>query len=178
MLCDNCKEQPATVHLTQVFNDERREVHLCEACAGKAAEDIGLSWSGFSFNKLLGGLLEPESSFAGLSQPPTTPAAECPQCGLTFADFRRRGHLGCGRCYETFAPQLESVLRRIQGSTTHEGKIPKRVAGPIRVRRELAQMRQELQEAVAKEAYEKAAELRDRIRAMEQRDDRRVGGEA
>jgi len=166
MLCEQCKQAPATVHITQVVNDVRRETHLCEDCAEKAAGDIGSAWTGISFSKLLGGLLAPES-MAGLASPSPATVGRCPNCGLTFADFRRLGHLGCSECHVVFSQQLEPVLRRIHGGTVHAGKIPARQAGPLKVRRELEGLRQELKEAIGKEDYERAAVLRDRIRLLE-----------
>ncbi|HEY8417180.1 MAG TPA: UvrB/UvrC motif-containing protein [Limnochordales bacterium] len=166
MLCDVCKQAEATVHLTQIVNGEKRESHLCEACARK---DSDAAWFEpvFSFNKLLGGLLDPEGA-TGLGGPPARARVRCPNCGLTFADFKRLGHLGCSECYETFDQQLEPVLRRIHGNTTHTGKVPAKAGSSLRRRREMERLRQELQAAVAKEEYERAAQLRDRLRALEQ----------
>jgi hypothetical protein len=54
MTCDLCSKNEATVHLSEVINDQTRELHLCEACAReKGAEAAGLfSASG---EQLLGG---------------------------------------------------------------------------------------------------------------------------
>lgn len=169
MLCEQCKQAPATVHITQVVNDAKREMHLCEQCAAQVTGDMGLTWSTFSFNKLLGGLLEPEG-VSGLAAASPAGAGRCPNCGLTFADFRRLGHLGCSQCHVTFGRQLEPVLRRIHGSATHAGKVPARQAGQLRAQRELERLRQELNEAIVKEEYERAAELRDRIRMLEKQE--------
>lgn len=164
MLCDVCRQAEATVHLTQIVNGEKRESHLCAACA-REESDAGWLEPVFSFNKLLGGLLDPEGSPALGTAP--RPRMRCPNCGLTFADFKRLGHLGCSVCYETFDQQLEPVLRRIHGGTTHTGKVPARAGHALRRRREMDRLRQELHAAVAKEEYERAAELRDRLRALE-----------
>lgn len=164
MLCDNCRQAEATVHVTQFINGEKRESHLCEACARQEGE----MWFEpvFSVNKLLGGLLDLEAG-AGVGASPVRTRLRCPNCGLTFADFKRLGHLGCSQCWETFDQQLEPVLRRIQGGTHHTGKVPARAGSALRRRREIERLRQELQAAVAKEEYERAAELRDRLRALE-----------
>lgn len=166
MRCDECKQAPATVHITQVVNDMKRESHLCDDCAEKATEDVGMGWPGISFHKLLGGLLAPEG-VAGLASAAPKTGGRCPNCSLTFADFRRLGHLGCSECHVAFEQQLEPVLRRIHGGTVHAGKIPAKAAGPLKTRRELDRLRQELNEAIGKEEYERAAALRDRIRVLE-----------
>lgn len=169
MRCDECKQAPATVHITKVVNDVKQESHLCDECAGKAAEDAGMAWSGISFHKLLGGLLAPEGVVGPVRSSVMT-GVKCPNCGLTFADFRRLGHLGCSECHVAFEQQLEPVLRRIHGSTEHAGKIPAKAAGPLKVRRELDRLRQELNQAIGNEEYERAAELRDRIRLLERQE--------
>ena len=54
MLCEQCKQAPATVHITQVINDVRRESHLCEKCMLRITGDVSLSWPTISFNELFG----------------------------------------------------------------------------------------------------------------------------
>src|SRR5690606_11765977 len=44
MLCEQCKQAPATVHITQIVNDTKREMHLCEDCAGQVAGETGTAW--------------------------------------------------------------------------------------------------------------------------------------
>ena len=41
MLCDNCKKNEATVHMTRVVNGKKSERHLCNACAKQQGEDFG-----------------------------------------------------------------------------------------------------------------------------------------
>jgi protein arginine kinase activator len=102
--------------------------------------------------------------------PASTPGEEekrCRICGMSYRDFARAGRLGCSRCYETFEDRLDPLLRRIHGSGRHMGKAPAKASGAARARRELEELRRQLSAAVAQEAYEKAAELRDRIKAIE-----------
>ena len=35
MLCDGCHENEAVVFYTEIINGEKKELHLCEACAAK-----------------------------------------------------------------------------------------------------------------------------------------------
>ncbi|HUW57720.1 MAG TPA: hypothetical protein VMZ92_13860 [Planctomycetota bacterium] len=35
ILCQICKKNVATVHLTEIIKDKKREIHLCEGCARK-----------------------------------------------------------------------------------------------------------------------------------------------
>ncbi|MFA5881294.1 MAG: UvrB/UvrC motif-containing protein, partial [Eubacteriales bacterium] len=75
--------------------------------------------------------------------------------------------LGCPTCYDVFENKLDPVLRRIHGNPRHTGKIPKRTGGTIELRREIEELKRELQAAITSEEYEKAAEVRDKIRGLE-----------
>ena len=106
-------------------------------------------------------------------------ARYCPNCGMTYRDFAHTGKIGCSVCYDTFRAQLAPLLKRIHGSSTHSGKIPRRSGGVLVVRHEIALLKEQLAEAVQGEAYEKAAEYRDKIRALEKKiAEEEKGGEA
>lgn len=167
MLCDECKRRPATVHFTKVVNQHKTEAHLCEECARKLGDEFLLE-PGVTFHHILSGLFEAEPAAGAVGSLPPTQKVRCSSCGLSFADFRRLGHLGCSHCYEQFERQLEPILRRIHGSIHHTGKVPRRAAAHLQRERKLRLLREELDEAVAKEEYERAAELRDLIRRLEQ----------
>lgn len=175
MLCQKCGQRPATVHIVKQVNNHREEHHLCDVCArehGQVAMEPAFGFPNFSLQQLLTGMLEP------FHLAPVRGPAEgtCPGCGLTLSEFKASGFLGCAQCYQAFQGELASLVRRVQGSDRHTGKAPKRAGGLLRLKKELAQARQALQQAVAREEFERAAELRDRIRELEQRI--KAGGEA
>lgn len=161
MQCEECHERPATVHFTKIINGNKSEQHLCEACARRHGNLVGEA--GFGFPQILKGFFEPEP--AGVPPGGTT---RCEVCGWRLADFRRTGHLGCSHCYEQFARQLTPIIRRIQGGTEHRGKVPRRLGHEAGRRLRLRRLREELELAVRDEAYERAAQLRDEIRGLEQ----------
>jgi protein arginine kinase activator len=160
------------VHLTKIFNNQKSELHLCEECA-KHHDDIpfklGFSIEpNFSIQKFLVGLLGGAAPGAEKDDEETGASAlQCPNCGMTYGQFGQVGRFGCSHCYESFAGQLESLLRRVQGNSRHTGKVPLRAGGTLGYKREIEQLRQELQGAITSEAYERAAVLRDRIHALE-----------
>ena len=167
MTCDLCSKNEATVHLTEIVDDQTRELHLCESCA---REKGATAASHFGLAELLAGLADFGTKF----EPGTKPKVTCSQCGMTYEDFRKSGRLGCGGCYETFHRFLAPLLKRIHGSTQHVGKTPV-VAGsaPVEPPDSLAQLKERLKTAVAQEAFEEAARLRDRIRASETKSKRK-----
>lgn len=168
MLCDQCKKRPARVHLTKIVNQQKTEMHLCDECARERSDEFLMEPS-FTFHNILSGLFEPETVGVPVGQQQAVRRMRCENCGLSFADFRRLGHLGCSVCYDQFERQLEPVLRRIHGATRHTGRAPRRAAGILRLRRDLRRLREELQQAIAKEEYERAAQLRDQIRQLQEK---------
>lgn len=166
MLCQECGHNQANVFITKFVNGKKTELHLCEQCA-RQKDDFDFSFEPqFSLHNFFSSLLHD-----GMFESREKIAAgklQCPNCGLTFAQFRQIGRLGCSECYPTFREELYPLLRRIHGNTSHTGKIPGRAGSTVKARRELTQLKSLLQQAVQGEHFEEAARLRDRIRAMEQ----------
>lgn len=162
MLCDECGKRPAAVHITKVENGKKTDMHLCEQCAMQK-NLLSLSTS-FSVNDLLAGLLS--------SGGPTSIKADmvndvkCNVCGLSYSRFRETGRFGCGNCYKVFGERLNPLFKKVHGNTSHTGKIPNRAGGKIKVLREIEKLKQQLDEAVKNEEYEKAASIRDKIREI------------
>lgn len=155
------------MHMTKVINFQKTELHLCEFCAKEAGTELGiLIEPNFSFQNLIAGLLEGDLNF--YQQPSSIKTLCCQNCGLTFSDFRNHGMVGCGECYRYFKVGLEPLLKKMHGSAVHTGKVPKRTGGKVRLRKEIEDLRRQLQQAIAKEDYEKAAHLRDEIRRLQQ----------
>lgn len=166
MLCEECGKNPATVHVEQIINGKRTVMNLCQECAAKKGV-LNVFWQpSFSINNLLSALLGSQETTLPALEPGRT-EIRCPICGMSYRDFSRIGKLGCSHCYETFENRLEPLLRRIHGSDRHIGKAPVSGGGNAAIRREIEELRNELSKAVAQEAYEKAAELRDKIKALE-----------
>lgn len=167
MLCQECQKRSATVHYTKIVSGQKSEVHLCEHCATSVGDFVfpfGLD-NTFSLNQILAGLMEMDPISDKALRP--TVSSRCPNCGLTYAQFRQSGRLGCGECYHAFEAQLPPLLKRIHGSAGHTGKIPERNGSAAQNQRRLELLRSELNRAVAREEFEHAAGLRDQIRMLE-----------
>jgi len=166
MVCDECGKREATVRFEQVVNGRRTVMNLCNECAQKKGIMSVFMQPSFGINSLLSALLGSQVK----SMPALDAGGEetrCPVCGMSYRDFARAGMLGCSRCYKTFEDRLDPLLRRIHGSDRHIGKAPVKAGGSARLRRELDGLKKGLSQAVSSEAYEKAAELRDRIKVLE-----------
>lgn len=167
------------MHYTSVVNDQKTEYHLCEQCAREKGElDFPMGFDpGFSIHNLLAGLLD--MSNPGLPVEKKSAAKnQCPKCGMDYAQFGKTGRLGCGECYSAFQRQLEPLLRRIQGTSTHSGKVPERQGDSLKLERKIKRLERELENAVEGEEFEKAAELRDQLRELRRQLAEGEGGSA
>lgn len=162
MVCDICKQNVATVHLTQIIEGKTKKVDLCEACSkAKGFDDP----TGFSLADLLLGLgtaQEMEQATAGTE-------VKCPHCGFTQADFKKAGRLGCAECYHTFAEGLEGLLKTMHKGTKHVGKRPQSLQRSEDYSEKVQNLQKKLEKAVGEENFEQAARLRDEIKQAKEK---------
>lgn len=177
MLCEVCKKKEATVHVTKIINGNKQEMHLCEDCA-KKVEGVDLSFNfdsdfnfdqPFTFQNLLNGIMDYVNKVSYRSID-SQKEIVCKNCGMTYSEFKEKGLLGCSECYKNFISTLKPVIRSVQGHGEHTGKIPKTSCKSIVKRKNLIKLKEDLQKAIAIEEYEKAAEIRDKIREIEKED--------
>lgn len=162
MKCQRC-DKPATVHLTNIENNTKREIHLCQTCA--EGQDL-VQKQELNLPAILQALV-------GQHVGPLTDELSklsCPCCGIGYMEFRAQGRLGCPEDYNTFRAGLEPLLQRIHRATRHAGKTPRRGLS-VEARLERTELRRRLRAAVEAEQYEDAARLRDLLRQKEATDE-------
>ena len=156
--CSRCSK-PSTLHITELRDGTVQELHLCETCAkqylsGADSDDVNEEVGSFA-DKLAE--IVSDEDLDELNQ------LTCPNCGVSFREFRSQGRLGCPHDYIAFKSELMPLLENIHGETQHTGKCPKRAPDDSQQQYHLIKLRQELRRAVEEEAYEDAARLRDEI---------------
>ena len=159
MRCQRCPK-PATLHITEILGPKSiEELHFCEECAQKHLYEPTMP------GKPADAKSAPELDLEDIEK---INKITCPNCGITFKDFRSTGRLGCPNDYEVFKVQLVPLLDNIHGEQKHQGKSPRR-RGPAdkKTTTALGSLRRQLQGAIAREDYELAAQLRDKIRGLE-----------
>lgn len=162
MLCDNCRENDGIVRLTTVKDGVMTQLFLCERCAAERGVETTASASKSPIGEFLQGLHQPKAALGG------DDSSACQFCGATIRDFREIGRLGCARCYTAFERQLRDLLRRLHGNSRHAGRRYEPPALELIERAgTVAQLRDRLRRAIDNEQFELAAELRDRLRAVE-----------
>ena len=197
MLCERCKKREATILYREFgMNGERTELHLCESCARKM--NIGSDLVDFEDDLSFGVMLS--AFFTGQSEEKKVDYDRviCPDCKTRYTDFVRQSRFGCPSCYEVFDVLMRDNIKQLQGSDIHKGKRPKYglrmrpesearemavnegseketsvapASSPEVERRiQIRGLRVQLNAAVREENYVRAAEIRDRIRALEKED--------
>jgi protein arginine kinase activator len=164
MKCQYC-EKPATFHITELTQPGGPSVmHLCEEHARsflhKDQSSPAASIAGALAKQL--NLGQTKAELAELDQ------KECPVCGISFFEFRNTGRLGCPYDYKHFEPDLTPLLTNIHDSLQHHGKQPRRAAASADNQAQMIQLRREMEEAIECENYERASEIRDELRRMEE----------
>ena len=159
--CQICGKR-ASMFLTQIVNGQVSELALCEACARAKGlfDPQSLTFAEKFFpeefkqrvDKLVRELTGAEAPEA--PAPTKGMLSSCPVCGFSVEDLRRTGHLGCPDCYTVFARELDPSAEPEDEPLSEAPAVTK------------ARLQKELQQAVAREDYERAASLRDQINAL------------
>ncbi len=180
MKCDNCGKREATVRYSENINGRKRELRLCEKCS----RELGVDRMDFNmpidFSSFFAGMLE---EFEGTNLMPmfdNVKDLQCKECGFTFEDILNTGRLGCANCYDTFESRLDPIIKKLQGSNKHVGRLGKITEHKIDLEKkqnsktkkpkeqnEVEKLKEELKKAVKDERYEDAAKLRDKIAKKE-----------
>jgi protein arginine kinase activator len=179
MICDVCKQYPATITIKKLVNNVYSEIHLCENCAKKEATNMG---GKFDFSDFVKGVLDMENGGSSMVFPsqkfgpgpnsfPHYENPKCPGCGLTLSEFRRTAILGCEDCYKVFENFLEPIIKKMHGRTIHTGKVAHSSGVDILKKREITDIQQQLIKAIGDENYELAAEYRDMIKLLKTSED-------
>ena len=158
MRCMKCHQRPATV---QVHDPSGAAGVVC-LCLGCAAEVYGQDLVSGAADRLLEELRSTERDSTQAA-----PRGRCAECGLSGRELQRRGKVGCAACYEAFAEYFEDLIPKLHGASRHCGGRVGAASADARRRIEMEMLRLELEQAVAEEAFERAAQLRDALRHLE-----------
>ncbi len=162
MTCDHCKKNEATMHVTVFENGGKNEWNLCSECAQRLGV---MPMNPFSFGDLF------QQTTADIP-----PEISCSCCGTTLADLKKTGLVGCEHCYHDLRMGIMPIIRSVQKTTHHIGRTPVGYdAGALLEQfedkadlNELQILQNDLSEAIAKEDFENAAVLRDKIKALKE----------
>ncbi|MCF0120832.1 MAG: UvrB/UvrC motif-containing protein [Oscillospiraceae bacterium] len=151
MKCQNCGKNECSFHYTYSVNGRTSEVHLCSECADKLGYSDNVFFNTDSlFEDMVSGFFGRRRSldpFAGFGLMPSV-SAIMPR--LTVQPVERRH------------AQSEPVREQPSANQSVDPEIAKR--------REINMLREQMKNAAAAEDYEKAAEIRDKLKELEKND--------
>ena len=165
-ICQLCKKASASIHLTDIHNNVKKEMHICEACAREKGFNIKTADNLAHF---LEQAVKKTAPHAACPPPPRPPAGEdpvCAKCGLTWKQFNERGRFGCPGDYQAFDDRIRNIVagqfapRASLDGSFHVGKKPGAAAASGRDQENLRRLRRRIRQAVAEENYEAAATLK------------------
>lgn len=176
MICKRCGKNNAEIYYKQTVNGHTDEYALCTECAeqlkkeGKININMPFSFDNFGFglsNEGMYGLKELfgfpfDSKYSKLTE-----KKRCTLCSSTFDELVANGKVGCAKCYEVFSDELKNSIERIHGKTEYAGKNIAKNKTNNEANDNLSSLRDELSAAIESQEFEKAAELRDKIREIE-----------
>ncbi len=174
MQCERCHSRSASVHIRDQTRGEGTVLNLCVSCATRI---LGERLAGAEAAGLIGELMARLTrGNPGWAEPAgaSSPGArrQCPECGLTAREFAHLGRVGCAACYAAFAPEIEARIRARHRGIRHVAAGPGQELAPgessaavqRQAQRELLTL--QLRHAVAEEAFERAAQIRDALRRL------------
>ena len=144
MKCQNCGVRDANVRYSQNINGRKAEVCLCSGCANELGILNNLS-SGFDFgfekfNNMFSNFFD---DFAGI---------RLMQMPKIFLDVGTEPSIEENDCYDRTNPELYEALKNITKKTKNMTEKEK--------------LEKELKDCIDKENYERAAEIRDKLKNM------------
>ncbi|MEM9826887.1 MAG: UvrB/UvrC motif-containing protein [Planctomycetota bacterium] len=165
MKCQYC-EKPATFHITELTGEQGPQIlHLCEDHARQFLKNgNGNAGAASSITGALAQTLKLSTAKDELAE---TDQKACPVCGITFFEFRNTGRLGCPNDYDFFKSDLLPLLKNIHDAQRHVGKRPRRAAAMADQHENLVALRREMQDAIGREDYERAGQIRDQLQQIE-----------
>lgn len=174
MLCEKCGKNEAVYFYSETVNGKKRSFALCSDCA---PNDTSFGTS------ILSGFFAENPFFK--SQKQAVPAKQCDVCGSTFLEIRKTGKVGCPECYKTFENELMPIIRRIHGTAVYKNTaetqknaeetkstVTEENTSINETEKQRAELREKLNTAVKEENYELAATLRDKLRALTDKEEK------
>ena len=148
MLCDKCKKNVATYHSKTIINGVETNEHLCSECAKKAGVDTNFDFGNFRFFDMFGSPFIEDNDF-GLGYLPSS-------IFDNDNDFYEDRYSSKGILDDA----MQSIKKGAKDFKEEESKINPN----------LKKLQEELKDAVDKEDYEKAAELKKKIDSLKNKD--------
>lgn len=183
MICNECGKNKAEIYYKQNVNGKTYEYALCSECAERLKKEGKIN---IKIPSMLDDFHFPHGSFFNMDELFGLPFGAKPQrvaekkkctlCSSTFDELVKSGRVGCAKCYEVFKDELQSSIESIHGKAIYIGsedvknQTEQNYVDDVKDEplNEVETLKAELKKAIENEEFEKAAILRDKIKAFEE----------
>ena len=172
MKCQNCAKNEVNFHYSSNVNGTVTEAHLCSECAKKAGYDFSGAFNTRSmfddfFPASMMSLLENQSRLMPIRMPTYIISSLLPFAMQPRIAIRPVGQPAMQPGTQPDAQQGECSCGGECGAPAAEPAPSTEVDSEMQKRCEINAIREQMRIAAAKEDFEKAAELRDKIKEIE-----------
>ena len=165
MICDMCKLNEAKVSVEQVADGVTKNIYLCPACSQRLGFGMFSETIDISITKILG---DKDNDDGRKSE-------QCPVCGLSFREIESKKMIGCPECSSFFKAEIMEILGKKKKNLKYSGFITDEQSSETFFETHSSEeLHEELKKAVETEDYERAAALRDEIKALEKNHDIKI----
>lgn len=168
MICEICHDNEAVLHIQEIVNSKRKEIHVCYSCAEKKGIFEDLASLDFSLDSVKSSVEEDEND--GFPPKNGDVSIRCSVCGYDFSYMKSSEKLGCPSCYTEFHELLKPYLEGMQSDVQHRGKYPREDMEHKRKLKKISSLSKKLKRVLRAEDYESAARIRDRLFRLERKD--------
>lgn len=170
MKCDICKKRDAVFHMQEQSAMGVRKISLCVECAltkglNIRAEDVDKLFSSFISNIFAEGQTSPTNMASQAAARILN--LKCPECGKSLEDVTKTNEVGCPECFSYFKTFIDAMLVNINNSIDYRGDFPAYLKTEHNYKVEIFNLKKQLKQCVSMEDFGKAAEIRDKIKALQ-----------
>ena len=167
MICDMCKLNEAKISVEQVADGVTKNIYLCPVCSQRLGFGMFSKTIDISITKILGSDDKDNDD--------SRKSEQCPICGLSFREIESKKMIGCSDCFSFFKSEIMEILGKKNKHLKYSGANTDEQSPEAFFRtHSFEELHEELKKAVETEDYERAAALRDEIKALEKNHDIKI----
>lgn len=156
--CGNIYIDNAGMHITEINKGEVTTFHVCLKCGRSYLE----SPEGNSTTIPMEDVKVIDVEIEEDKPKKATVNKKCSKCGLTLAQLRKTGRLGCKNCYEVFDEEIKAIVNVCQSSDLHIGKRPQKRGFDEHIK----ELKLKRAKAIELEQYEVAGEITKQLKDL------------
>ena len=153
--------------MEQVADGVTKNIYLCPVCSQRLGFGMFSKTIDISITKILGS--DDKDNDDGRK------SDQCPVCGLSFREIESKKMMGCPECFSFFKAEIMEILGKKKKNLKYSGFITDEQSSETFFETHSSEeLHEELKKAVETEDYERAAALRDEIKALEKNHDIKI----